>query len=91
MHQSKENFRPVIPSILPVCRPGDSSPTICIHCPAPLGVRSTSLGPTCRKDQDLLESIQKFACKMITKSWDKGYDELLYDKLTFSCRQKVVP
>ena len=27
--------------------------------------------------QSLLESTHKFACKMITKSWDKGYDELL--------------
>ena len=33
--------------------------------------------PHLRKDQDLLESIQKFACKMITRKWDKGYDELL--------------
>ena len=34
--------------------------------------------PHLKKDQDLLESTQKFACKMITKNWDKGYDELLY-------------
>ena len=33
--------------------------------------------PHLRKDQDLLESTQKFACKMITRKWDKGYDELL--------------
>ena len=25
-----------------------------------------------------MESTQNFACKMITKNWDKGYDELLY-------------
>ena len=31
-----------------------------------------------KKDQDLLESTQKFACKRIIKNWDKGYDELLY-------------
>ena len=24
-----------------------------------------------------LESTQKFACKVITRNWDKGYDELL--------------
>ena len=30
-----------------------------------------------RKDQDLLESTQKFAGKFITRKWDKGYDELL--------------
>ena len=48
--------------------------------------------PHVKKYQDLLESTQKFARKMIlTKNWDKGYDELLYDKLTLSCRQKVVP
>ena len=41
------------------------------------GVFSTSLGPTLEKDQDLLESTQKIAYKMITKNWDKGYDELL--------------
>ena len=29
--------------------------------------------PHLKKDQDLLESTQKFACKMITKNWDKGY------------------
>ena len=34
--------------------------------------------PHMRSDQDLLESTQKFACKMITKNWDKGYNELLY-------------
>ena len=34
--------------------------------------------PHVRKVQDLLETIQKFAYKMITKNWDKGYDELLY-------------
>ena len=34
--------------------------------------------PHLKKDQDLLESTQKFACKMITKHWDKGYNELLY-------------
>jgi len=33
--------------------------------------------PHLRKDQDLLESTQKFACKMMTKKWDRGYDELL--------------
>ena len=33
--------------------------------------------PHLRKDQDLLESTQKFACTMITRKWDKGYDELL--------------
>ena len=38
--------------------------------------------PHMKKDQDLLESTQKFACKMTdeTKNWDKGYDELLYMK-----------
>ena len=34
--------------------------------------------PHLKKDQDLLESTQKFACKMITKHWDKSYNELLY-------------
>ena len=34
--------------------------------------------PHLKRDQDLLESTQKFACKMIPKNWDKGYDELLY-------------
>ena len=29
-------------------------------------------------DQDLLESTQQIACKMITKHWDNCYDELLY-------------
>ena len=43
-----------------------------------------------KKDQDLIESTQKFACKMTTKNWDKGYDELFYDNFTFPCRQKVV-
>ena len=33
--------------------------------------------PHLRKDQDLLESTQKFTCKMMTKTWDRGYDELL--------------
>ena len=33
--------------------------------------------PHLRKDQDLLESTQKFACKLMTKTWDRGYDELL--------------
>ena len=33
--------------------------------------------PHLRKDQDLLESTQKFACKVMTKTWDRGYDELL--------------
>ena len=33
--------------------------------------------PHLRKDQDLFESTQKFASKMITRKWDKGYDELL--------------
>ena len=32
--------------------------------------------PYVRKDQDLLESTQKFACKMMAKN--TGYDELLY-------------
>ena len=32
---------------------------------------------TLEKDQDLLESTQKFACKLMTKTWDRGYDELL--------------
>ena len=36
--------------------------------------------PHMKKDQDLLESTQKFASKMITKNWDKGYDKLLYMK-----------
>ena len=27
--------------------------------------------------QKELESTQKFACKVITRNWDKGYDELL--------------
>ena len=35
------------------------------------------MGPTLEKDQDLLESTQKFACKLMTKTWDRGYDELL--------------
>ena len=30
--------------------------------------------PHFRKD---LESTQKYACKVITRNWDKGYDELL--------------
>ena len=34
--------------------------------------------PHLKRDQDLLESTQKFACKMITKNWDNGYNELLY-------------
>ena len=50
---------------------------IYIHCTAPHGVCSSSLGPTLEKDQDLFESTQTFACKMITRKWDKGYDELL--------------
>jgi len=33
--------------------------------------------PHLRKDQDVFESTQNFACKMITKNWDKGYYELL--------------
>ena len=33
--------------------------------------------PNLRKDQDLLESTQKIACKVMTKTWDTGYDELL--------------
>ena len=41
-------------------------------------VSSIKLVQNLKKDQDLLESTQKFACKMITKNWDKGYDELLY-------------
>jgi len=33
--------------------------------------------PHLSKDQDLLESTQKFTCKMMTKTWDRGHDELL--------------
>jgi len=33
--------------------------------------------PHLRKDQDLLKITQKFACKLMTKTWDRGYDELL--------------
>jgi len=33
--------------------------------------------PHLRKDQHLLENTQKFACKMMTKTWDRGCDELL--------------
>ena len=33
--------------------------------------------PHLRKDQDLLESTQKFTCKMMTKTWDRGYDDEL--------------
>ena len=60
------------------------------------GLRQTQQGHTqgrsmhLKKDQDLIESTQKFACKMTTKNWDKGYDELFYDNFTFPCRQKVV-
>ena len=33
--------------------------------------------PHLRKNQNLLESRQKFAGKTMTKTWDRGYDELL--------------
>ena len=33
--------------------------------------------PHLRKDQDLLESTQKFTCKVMTKTRDTGYDDLL--------------
>ena len=72
MHQSKENLGPIVPSILPTCRPANSSPTIYIHCTAPHGVCSTCMGPTLEKDQDLLESTQKFACKLMTKTWTEA-------------------
>ena len=41
------------------------------HCPASLGIHSTSLRHT-HKDQDLLETTQRFACKMITKAGIKA-------------------
>ena len=34
--------------------------------------------PHVKKDQNLLESTQKFACKMLAEDWNKGYDVLLY-------------
>ena len=86
MHQSKENFRSLIPSILPAHWPGDSSPTISIQCQAPHGVRSTSLGPTREKIRIYLKALRSLH---VTKNWDKGYDELLYDKQYPLCRQKV--
>ena len=56
---------------------GDSSPTISIvrpHSEYTVPVWDQHV----KKDQDLLERTQKFACKMNTKNWDKGYNELLY-------------
>lgn len=70
MHQSKENFGPVIPSILPAHWPGRRS-IVRPHmeCAAQSGTY------TWEKIRILLESIQKFAYKITI---NKGYDELLY-------------
>ena len=74
---SKENLGPIVPLILPVCWPGNSSPTIYILVRPLMEYAAPVWDPHLRKDQDFLESTQKFACKMITKSWDKGYNEFL--------------
>ena len=34
--------------------------------------------PYLTKDQKVLESVQKFACKLTTSKWDNSYDDLLY-------------
>ena len=34
--------------------------------------------PHLQKDCDILENVQKFACRMATKRWDLGYNELLH-------------
>ena len=60
------------------CQLADQETLLQLYVSAPHGGRSTSLGTTSEKRSDLLESTQMFACKMITKNCDKGYDELLY-------------
>ena len=33
--------------------------------------------PHMKKDKFVLENVQKFACRMATKSWNSGYEDLL--------------
>ena len=67
------------PSILPTCTNQETLLQLYVSIVQPhMEYAAQVWDPHLNKDQDLLESTQKFACKMITKNWEKGYDELLY-------------
>ena len=42
-----------------------------------------------KKDKVALENVQKFACRMATRSWDSGYEDLLdlVDLPSLECRR----
>jgi len=86
MHQSKENLGPIVPFFSPTCWPANSLPTISIVQPHMIWSMQHQYGtqhPHLRKDQDLLESTQKFACKMMTKTWTEAMITILFS--TWHC------
>jgi len=50
---------------------------------------SAMWSPHMKKDKVALENVQKFACRMATKSWDNGYEDLLdlVDFPSLECRR----
>ena len=56
----------IIEAALPLSRA--STPRVCL---------SSIWDPHLSKDENALEKVQKFACKLATSKWDSSYNELL--------------
>jgi len=67
MHQSKDNLEPIVPLILTCVYKELFANYI-----ARLHMERATTVPHLRNDQDLFESTQKFACRMITKTRTKA-------------------